>query len=469
MISMSVPSEKELFPFQTTGVSEILRRKNVLLADEMGLGKTIEILCAINTIKPKRVLVVCPKSLTYNWRNEARDWLLTHTLDEDFCIGTPSFCDPSQDFLIASYEVVAQYAAVLKSQPWDWIILDEAHYIKNPSTKRFRGTKELITHFPDAKIIFATGTPIVNYPIELFPLLNLLDPARWSSSAAFERRYTYGGARRAYGRNLPELQSVLRESVMIRRLKKEVLPELPTKRRQVIEFPSDGFDELLAEEMKIFEGSKRKSSSVDMLTERILEMNAAGAVEGETDWSSIIDELKYDKHYFFEEMARVRHLVAQAKLPFIFSHIDDVLESHKNGEKLVVFAHHKDILHEIAHHIQEFLNDNNSVEILEGATQLEARQGAVDKFQKQEFPKVLVCGLKVAGHGYNMTRADHVIFAELDWVPGVITQAEDRLHRIGQENKILVQHLTIQNSLDSYMAKKIVAKQKQINKTINRL
>lgn len=475
-----LPSGYEAMPFQTVGVDSMLakyeawkldnKKPCVLLGDEMGLGKTWQVLMFMNEVRPLKTLVIAPKSLTYNWQNESNR-LLMHGMksDEMLGIGSLSFCDVSQPFLIVSYEVAARHAKLLASVHWDLIVLDEAHYIKNTSTKRFKGV-QLLVKDRSQFLIFATGTPIVNYPIELFPLLHLLDPLRWYSVGNFESRYVWTGARKAQGRNLQELNGILRETCMIRRLKKEVLPDLPAVRRQVIEFPSDGMEELLESERQMYDGRNR-GSSTDELAEIIMAVNASGAVEGETDWDAIIETLKCNKKYFFEEMSLMRHRIALAKLPQCLEHIEDVLESHQNGEKLIIFAHHTDVISQT----QSFINDYFKMvgkpytcETMTGADSDRDRQSIVDRFQAEENPKVLICGLKVGGLGYTMTKAHHVIFIEIDWVPGVIAQAEARVDRIGQISKVLVQHLVLKNSMDAVMSKRIIIKQKGINLSINK-
>jgi len=496
LVDFRLPPDIELRQYQQIGVEEILYRKNVLLGDDMGLGKTIQVLAALNIARPSNVLIVCPKSLCWNWFEESKRILLDDwQLDEMFTVGSIDYIDTKRRLLIVSYETVARFSAVLGATKWDWIVFDEFHYVKNVSSKRYKGVAKLVEsqriltkrndgelavnekgqHIVehDAKILGLTGSPIVNFVRELFPLINLLDKKTWWSPSAFLKRYTSGdrNGNRNYGRNQAELQKILRESIMIRRLKKDVLPELPAKQRQVIEFPSDGLEDLLEEEKKIFEGRSR--NKVDELADIIMEVNASGVVEGEINWEEIIKDLKYDKHYFFEEMARVRHLVALAKLPMVKEHIQDVLESHENGEKLVVFAHHRDVIEELTEFINKWYFENKSltnacVSIYGGSHTDYEKQQVMNQFQSGDTLKCIVGGLKVIGHGFNMTRAAHCIFAELDWVPSTITQAEDRLHRFGQQEKILVQHLTLKNSMDALMAKKIINKQKQMNKVLNR-
>jgi SWI/SNF-related matrix-associated actin-dependent regulator of chromatin subfamily A-like protein 1 len=486
-ITLRTPPDLEPLPFQKAGILEILLRKNVLLGDEMGLGKTIQLIVSMNYARPGKVLVCCPKSLTWNWYYEIQKWsegVESWELDELETIGNVSYIDVSRRLTIVSYEVIARNFKILASQQWDWIIFDEFHYLKNSGSKRAKGVREFLDSqirrdelgnvIGQPKIIGATGSPIVNYVHELFPLIHILDPQTWWSQAAFDRRYTMRNRSgiRAYGRNQAELQQKLRETIMIRRTKKEVLPDLPKKRRQVIEFPSEGLDELLQEEMRLFQGRNR-SDNADAVADMILEINASGVVEGETNWEEIISNMKYTRSYFFEEMARIRHLVAQAKLPQVLEHISGVLESFENGEKLVIIAHHRDIIEDMTKFINKWYEENRGISeacksIMGGMSDREKHQIINVDFQGSDLPRVIVGGIKVVGHGYTMVRAHQMLFVELDWTPSNVDQAEARIHRIGQDQPVLYQHLTLKNSLDAAMAKKVVAKLRQQDKVLNR-
>jgi SWI/SNF-related matrix-associated actin-dependent regulator 1 of chromatin subfamily A len=477
--NLIMPDDLVLFPFQETGIHQMLgmfqENKNVLLGDEMGLGKTIQALVTINSMvpSPESVLIIAPRSLVYNWRNEAHNILVDRKIDDLFCIGTPAFIDITQNFLICSYEVFAATWPILAHKQWDIIILDEFHMVKNTGTKRYKGAKEFIKTQKTAHVMGMTGTPIVNYPIELWPLLNMLDPTKWNSLARFESEYTFGGTKRAYVRNAGRLQKILRESILIRRMKREVMPELPPKRRKIIELEVTDKKtiDLIEEEMSLFKKGSQKP--LDALTDFIMEMNSAGGIENETDWMTLIDGLKHNKKYFFEQMARLRHEIALAKLPQTKEHLTNVIESQEDGDKFLIFAHHKDVIADL----QKFINDTyymlgkgkNRCVVMTGAQSIAERQFIQDDFQSTNNVFCIIGNMEVMGKGWTLTKADHAIFVEGSWVPGTLTQAEDRLHRISQTEKILIEHLVMTNSLDAYMAKKVVAKQRQIDRTINRM
>lgn len=182
--------------------------------------------------------------------------------------------------------------------------------------------------------------------------------------------------------------------------------------------------------------------------------------EGENDeaFELVIESLKSSRRYFFEEISRIRHQLAVAKTPEVIEHLENILES---GDKIVLFAHHQDVLKMIHDHFK-----NVSV-LIYGPTSIEDRDHRVRQFQTDPSIRLFVGSMRVAGLGLTLTAAHHVVFAELDWTPSVLTQCEDRCHRIGQEHNLLIQHLVVQGSMDSFMAKKVIAKQKSIRKALD--
>lgn len=157
----------------------------------------------------------------------------------------------------------------------------------------------------------------------------------------------------------------------------------------------------------------------------------------------------------FIEMSEARHKVALAKLPHVIEHLKDALEEGA----VVCFAHHRDIIAALKAEFPDAVT-------ITGDTPLAARQEAVDAFQAGRT-NLFIGNIQAAGVGITLTRSAHVIFAELDWVPGNLTQAEDRTHRIGQTASVLVQHLVLEGSVDAIMARKIIAKQEVIAKALD--
>lgn len=464
-IDVPAPDGLAYMPFQRAGIAFMQDRPAVLLADQMGLGKTIQAIGVINADPSvSKVVVVCPASLKVNWRNELNRWLV-RPLRVAVQNGGQPWCGSVADVVVVNYDLLAKFPQIY-STSWDMLVADECHYAKNRTAKR---TKLLLgatrradrDEYPGIRArrrVFMTGTPILNRPIELFPLLESLQPGTWT----FRDKIRYcNGVQTRFGwdfsgaAHLDELQRRLRESVMIRRLKSEVLTELPAKRRQIVELPSGDAEDLCDEECSVYDRHQD-----EMLTARA-DMAKAAADDDEAAYREASERLKRAAGVAFSEVSRVRHQVALAKVPAVVEHVIDALGQTTNG-KLVLFTHHLDVCERLAREIggTEGVGVQN-VHVVTGETPQADRQGIVDRFNSDPQAKVLILGIHAAGVGLSV-RASLEVFAELDWVPGIVTQAEDRCHGIGrgvEGEPLLVQHLVLEGSLDARMVKILVAKQ----------
>lgn len=454
-IEIPAPYSLDYLPYQKAGIAFASQRDNSLIADEMGLGKTIQAIGVINLDKTvKSALVICPASLRLNWKRELEKWLI-----RGFSIGVVDKNDyPDTDIVIINYDVLERHKERLNGKVWDILVLDEAHYLKNPKAKRTKmvfGGKE-IDAIPAKRKVFLTGTPILNRPMELFPIINALDPERWPNFFSYARRYC-AAVRNAFGwdftgaSNLEELQDRLRSTIMVRRLKSEVLTELPPKRRQVIELePDSATKKVISQESDQWD---RNSGVIESLR---LAVELAKISDKKEDYLAAVGNLKEGMTAAFTEMAIIRQQIALAKVPYVVEHL-------KNASgKVIIFAHHKSVIAEL----QSVLGDE--AVNLTGDTKMEDRQAAVDAFQNDDRIKFFIGSIKAAGVGLTLTASSHVVFAELDWVPGSLSQAEDRAHRIGQRESVLVQHLVLEGSLDAVMAQTLVDKQEVIDRALDR-
>ena len=181
----------------------------------------------------------------------------------------------------------------------------------------------------------------------------------------------------------------------------------------------------------------------------------------EDEYKHAVEALQAGARAAFTEMAKLRHDTALAKAPHVIAHIEDALEGSEG--KVVLFAHHHDVVAALAEAL------GAQAVVLTGETPFPARQAAVDRFQSDPACRVFIGSITAAGVGLTLTAASHVVFAELDWVPANITQAEDRLHRIGQTQAVLVQHLVLDGSLDATMARRLVDKQEVIDRALDHL
>jgi SNF2 family DNA or RNA helicase len=445
-IAIPAPDGKTYLPYQKAGIAYALAHPNTLIADEPGLGKTIQAIGVINASPEiKSVLVICPASLKINWRNELRAWLTRSSFVEVIPAarkGAAVLADEDVHVAIVNYDILKKLPA---GASWDLCILDESHYVKNPKAARSKLVAAVQKRCK--RTIALTGTPILNKPVEIWPLLQMLAPEVWDPAGLkgqeivgagqgagffrFAKRYC-NAHKVHFGRvshwdfsgasNLPELQEWLRATCMVRRLKKDVLTELPAKRRQTITLPrASGDDDLIDQEL------------IDLMGEDFTDLE------------------RVKKKVAFKDISRVRAELAVSKCAAAIAHIRDTLES---SDKIVVFAHHHAVIERLAAELAEF-----NPAIITGETPSGARQEQVEKFQTLATCRLFIGSIGAAGVGLTLTAASHVVFVELDWTPANMSQAEDRCHRIGQRESVLVQVLVVDGSLDARMAELVSMKQ----------
>jgi SWI/SNF-related matrix-associated actin-dependent regulator 1 of chromatin subfamily A len=420
-IEIPAPAGCEYLPYQRAGIAYAAARKDTLVGDEMGLGKTIQALGLINVDTTiKTVLIVAPKSLLLNWRREADKWLTRKV-----------------ELTIINYDILHKRPE-LAGIVFDLLVLDECQYIKNPKAKRTSATQALQA----TRRMLLTGTPILNRPVELWPALQMLDPDGLGRNFfGFANRYCGAKQIRAGKKmvwdftgssNLEELQERMRTKFMVRRLKADVLTELPAKRRQIIPLEPKGISSIIKSEQSI-------------LTRLGFEEAARRLEEG--------DKL------LFDEMAKGRHDLGMAKVPLALDHIRDMLES---VDKVVVFAHHQDVIAALREGLLEY-----GCAVITGQTSGTARQAEVDRFQTDPDCRVFIGNIKAAGVGITLTAASTVVFVESDWTPGWMAQAEDRCHRIGQSESVLIQYLVFDGSMDALLCSMLVTKAAVANRALD--
>lgn len=450
-IQVPCPPNLKYETYQLAGIEYSLNKAASLNADDMGAGKTIEALGVINAKGCTRNVVVCPYNVKINWGRESRKWLVNKDIEVIVLYSTSDFnaCKRDDNFLyVINYDILKKVCSdkqFFKKTEIDIVILDEVHMAKNPSAQRSKYSFYLARKAKQK--LFLTGTPILNKVDEIYHILNELRPDIWSNKRSFQNTYCkyydngYGMVY-AGGKNLDKLQQQLRQFVMIRRLKSDILKELPPKRRQIIEIPCDSkYKSVLSNEKKF------KKQMKTILSEN-----------SDNEYRNFIKEKKAGKFEFIDHVAKVRHDTAVAKVPDVLSFVDNLLESK---DKVIIFAHHRDVLAAIHEHY------GKSSVLLYGGMSPKKKQESVDRFQEDENVRVFVGGIIPAGVGLTLTAADTVVFAELDWVPGNLTQAEDRAHRKGQINSVMVYHIVLEDSIDYYLADTIVKKQEEVEKSLN--
>ena len=441
------PRGFSFFPYQEAGIEFMVAHKKCLLADEPGTGKTPMSAGLINAVKPFAVLVLCPSSLQLNWKYELDRWL-THT---------PEILD------IVSYDSAWRkgQAQALLATKYDVVIMDEAHYCKNGESKRSKtahyckngGSKRSKTAQVLAsraeRVVLLTGTPMDNRPRDLFVLLKMIAPRMFPDFNEFAIRYcrafvqeirTRQGVKRIWNTegssNEEELQDILRSFLMIRRLKQDVLPQLPKKIRQLIIVPPEKTAAVKAEK-KLWE-----------------------SVCQEVGYEEALKHMEAGAGVAFDKMAKARQEVAVSKVPFVVKHISNIA----SAQKVIVFAHHKAVVEALMQGLSEF----NPVKVVGGMSAKE-KDASVVTFQNDDKCRVFVGNITAAGVGLTLTASSTVVFAELPFRPSDAIQGEDRACRIGaSSDKVLVQHIILDGSLDVKLARMLIHKQNVCDKVLDK-
>jgi superfamily II DNA or RNA helicase len=409
----------ELRPFQRAGVDYVLKARRTFLADEQGLGKTVQALAALEADDAYPAVIVCPAGLKLNWRRETERWLPHRSLH---VINGTAPAPMEAEITVLNYEIVHAHRTRLQLRRPKALILDESHYVKNPRAKRTQAVRRLAEALPEGALRLAlTGTPVMNHPDELIAQLRILDRLQeFGSGARFARRFQGAGAEE-------RIHWHLRRSCFVRRLKADVLPQLPAKRQVVVPVAIDNQrDYKLAQD-----------DVIAWLREQPLDL-------GELE-AKIAAALRAER---LAQLNALKRLAARGKASAALAWIEDFLAS---DEPLVVFAAHREV--------QELLLERfpDALHIL-GRDSIQQREAAVDAFQDPDGPQLIVCATRVAGQGITLTRASNVAFLDLEWTPAVHDQAEDRCHRIGQHDAVTAWYLLAADTIDETMIELISRK-----------
>ncbi len=404
----------ELKPFQRAGVSYVLARRRAFLADEQGLGKTIEALAALQAADAFPAVVVCPASLKLNWVRELEHWLpgrSTRALSGHG--GTAPTA--TADITVLNYDIVAARVDELTALSPRALVLDESHYCKNASAKRTQAVQRLSAAVPREGIVLAlSGTPVTNRPDELISQLRILGRLEeFGSGARFGQRFRGADAHL-------RLHWHLRSRCFVRRLKADVLPQLPAKTRAIVPVELDNEAEYRLAERDLV--AWLRSQPLDL---RELDAKVAAALRAER----------------LVRVNALKLLAARGKLHAALAWIHDFCSS---GERLVVFAGHREIQRAVLARFPTALH-------ILGEDSAAVRDAALQAFQspeQSEANQLIVCSIEVAGHGLTLTRSSNVAFMELAWTPAKHDQAEDRCHRIGQQDAVNAYYLLAAGTID---------------------
>lgn len=432
----------KLLNFQKEGLDFLLKSSgNALLADEMGLGKTVQTLSYVATEKQTfPVLVVAPLVTLQNWNREISKFIKKKSRNgriiekespTSTIIRTGKLEElPQTDFYIINYELLYKRLPDLSKLNIKTIVCDEVHNLRSKTTQKYKAVKNLAALPSVSYRIGLSGTPIYNRGSEIWPIVDILKPGLLGSFKEFCEYFCYvneKGKAIVLENKRASLRNELQKHVMLRRKKSDVLKELKDKVRykEVIDSDTDYY---LEELDKIW--TKLEEEQKDAETEFKKSASYQRAIQSE------------------------RQVAGIAKLPHVINFVKNIMEIE---ESVVVFCHHK-VIHKLLH---ERLEEFSPVSIIGGQSD-NMRQDQIDKFQKGES-KLMIAGLRAGNVGINLTRAKYVIFAELDWSPAIHRQAEDRLHRIGQQNTVFAYYLIGNGTLDDHVANILVDKSYEID------
>lgn len=422
-----------MFPFQREGVRfGLARGGRVLIGDQMGLGKTVQALALMACYRDEwPALILVPTSLRGAWESALRRWLdVPANVIAAVGSGGEAHKIHAAKVAIVPYSLVGKMAEKLTRRAYQVVVCDESHFLKDPKAQRTKAVTPLLK--AARRAICLTGTPALSRPVELYSQVEALRPNVFTKFTEFAQRYCSGARFGWQGCvNADELFAVISRLVMVRRLKKDVLTQLPPKQRQqvILTLPKgDALNEVRAiqEQLKTLR---------EMMGGEAFDVGGGG---GDGPGGRSMEEKRL--------MTELYGASARAKTRPVQEYLETLLDG--GSEKFLFFAHHKVMLDAAT----ELLLRRKTRHVrIDGATPTGIRQKLVDEFQNDEGTRVAVLSIKAAGMGLTLTAASLVVFGELSWTPGDIVQAEDRAHRIGQVNSVDVKFLCAKNTVDDVM------------------
>jgi len=441
---------------------------NGVLADEMGLGKTLQALALLLAQRQEEgswpSLIVCPTSLVDNWAAEALRF--TPQLRVMRYRGSPARRDrlrkliSEQDVILTTYATARIDASLLKDEQWRFIILDEAHTIKNASAATTKALKTI----PGRHRLALTGTPVQNRLDELWSLFDFLMPGYLGRRTHFYRDYEEpivrgqtGTASKEERTRSGELAQHLRERIgpfILRRLKSEVAKDLPAKIEQTIPC------RLTPDQVALYRqyGQSDEAQSAVQAYERHGAGAQAQVLAALTHLRKICNHP--DLMYLTKEIKKGKRIVPlpgyenrSGKIPALCDLLD---QCRSGGHRALIFCQHTSMLDILEHLLRE---RRDGYLRLDGSTQATSRQGLVDRFNADDSLLAFLLSTRAGGAGLNLTGADTVIFYDHDWNPANDRQAQDRAYRIGQTRVVNVYRMVTKGTLEDKILERQARKQ----------
>jgi len=405
-----------------------------LVANDMGTGKTIEALYWLKKIpKLRPAIIIVPCSMKWTWQAEAHLHFGMHTeVIDGHLKGHRTL--PTGDILILNYDLLKSWlSALVKTKP-QVIILDEIHFCKNPKAIRTKAVLTLTRQSSVRSVVGLSGTPMTNRPIELWPVLQAIRPDLFPSFTKFAWRYckpkyTPWGWRFDGSANEGKLNRILKREVMIRRLKKDVLPELPDKVRRPVSFKLSSYKEY-------------DEAEKDFLK-----------------WLSKLSPAKAKRAKKSQALTKVGYLLrlcAKLKLEWTTRWIEDFFEANPD-EKLVGLTMHTFV---IDHLKNKF---GHQCVVVDGRVTGRKRAESVRLFQSNKRVRLFIGNWIAAGMGLNLQSASNFVALDYPWTPGHLVQGEDRIHRIGQKKNCYIHYLAVLRTIEA----KLINILKQKSKTLD--
>ena len=414
-----------------------------LLADEMGLGKTIQIISLIlNNYHDGQSIVITPAAVIYNWQNEFAKFapsLTLQVLDGSKAERRSLFTSSrDKDVIITSYDAFKRDIDFYQEQHFNNEIIDEAQYIKNPQTAAAKAVKSVAADHRFA----LTGTPIENQLSELWSIFDFLMPGFLNNYSQFRKNYETPIIKHHDRKAEDELKQLI-QPFILRRLKKDVLKELPDKTEHLVYTP------MIGQQAKLY--LARATRLVKCL-------------QSQDD-----EEFKNNRFEMLAEITRLRQLCCSPKLLNAdyrgrSGKVDQTMELIRDeiaaGHKILLFSQFTSALAILRQQIEK---EQISDFVIEGKTKKSDRQAFVKEFNTYDGPAIFLISLKAGGTGLNLTSADVVIHFDPWWNVAAENQATDRAHRIGQQHNVSIYKMIAKDTIEE----RIIAMQKQKSELAN--
>ena len=424
-----------LLPYQKAGVKYASQAKRCFIADDMGLGKTLQAIATLeNTKDSYPALVVCPPNLVLNWQKEYGKWLPERKV---VTVSDRKTFPEHKDFdvLVIGYSNISHWQKQIKD--FKSFVFDESHYVKSPTSQRTKAAIKIARTAPqDGIILCLTGTPVTNRPAEYASQLDVLGKLNtFGGLWGFYRRYC-GAFRDRFGQwnisgnsNLDELNERLRGNCYIRRTKDQVLKDLPPVRHSNII--------VAGSPTQMVEYRKAERDIVEYLVERAKQIALELGVSPGS--AAVVARIKAESNEHLVRISVLRKLAAKAKMESVIEFIESHMEV---GLKVVVAAHHREIVDELA-------NKFGGLKI-QGGMLVSEVEDAKSRFQEEsaEDAPVIVLSIQAAKTGHTLTASQDVLFVELPWTPADVDQTYSRCHRLGQQGSVTATYLLCEGTVD---------------------